>query len=398
MPPARRSRRPKSIRSGSAAAGASDDEHTPFDPADRRRRPARRRAGAGTARARRRGRDRPRDARPRRSRRDRRRGARRAPGADRQRGGVHRGRPGREGGGRRVRRQRARARHSGRGGEAPRCGAHPLLDRLRVRRRAQHALPEDAPANPLNVYGASKLEGERAIAATGGHALVLRTSWVYGICTARTSCSRSAASPPSATSCASSRTRSAFPTGAARSPRRPPASSRPGCRRWPSGRGSITCQSTGAASWYDFACAIVGDVQRPRVVPIATAEYPLPARRPAYGVLATGQVRGGVRLRAAGLAGGVSPPASRPPRRAAGVSDCGGGGCAGGIRPQTAVQRRPDVYSATAFIWASVILPAIVAMIRPLTSLPSLSAPRSPALNAFSCAYVYSEYWPASRG
>jgi dTDP-4-dehydrorhamnose reductase len=45
--------------------------------------------------------------------------------------------------------------------------------------------------------------------------------------------------------------------------------------------------STGEASWYDFACAIVGDAPRPRVVPIATADYPLPARRPAYGVLAT---------------------------------------------------------------------------------------------------------------
>ena len=41
--------------------------------------------------------------------------------------------------------------------------------------------PEDAPPAPLNVYGASKLEGERAIAAAGAHALVLRTSWVYGL-------------------------------------------------------------------------------------------------------------------------------------------------------------------------------------------------------------------------
>jgi dTDP-4-dehydrorhamnose reductase len=41
--------------------------------------------------------------------------------------------------------------------------------------------PEDAPPAPQNVYGASKLEGERAIAAVGAHALVLRTSWVYGL-------------------------------------------------------------------------------------------------------------------------------------------------------------------------------------------------------------------------
>ncbi len=45
--------------------------------------------------------------------------------------------------------------------------------------------------------------------------------------------------------------------------------------------------ATGSASWHDFASAIVGDAKKPRVVPISTAEYPTPARRPAYGVLAT---------------------------------------------------------------------------------------------------------------
>jgi len=40
---------------------------------------------------------------------------------------------------------------------------------------------EDDAAAPLSAYGRSKLAGERAIAAVGGRYLIFRTSWVYGL-------------------------------------------------------------------------------------------------------------------------------------------------------------------------------------------------------------------------
>ncbi|MEP7181014.1 MAG: dTDP-4-dehydrorhamnose reductase [Betaproteobacteria bacterium] len=146
--------------------------------------------------------------------------------------------------------------------------------------------PEDAPTAPLNVYGATKQEGERAIAASGAHALVFRTSWVYGL-TGRNfllTIRRLAAERdelrivadqigvPNWSRMLAAATARIVDGGLAAMAAR---------------AGLYHLSSAGATSWHGFARAIVGDAATPRVVPIATADYPTPARRPAYGVLAT---------------------------------------------------------------------------------------------------------------
>jgi dTDP-4-dehydrorhamnose reductase len=146
--------------------------------------------------------------------------------------------------------------------------------------------PESAPTAPLNVYGATKLDGERAIGAVGGAALVFRTSWVYGLrgknfllTIRRLAAERDELRivadqigvPNWCRTLAEATVRIAGAGPAALADR----------------AGLYHLSATGAASWHDFARAIVGDVVTPRIVPIATAEYPLPARRPAYGVLDT---------------------------------------------------------------------------------------------------------------
>jgi dTDP-4-dehydrorhamnose reductase len=146
--------------------------------------------------------------------------------------------------------------------------------------------PEDAPTGPLNVYGATKLAGEDAIAAVGAHSLVLRTSWVYGtrgrnfLLTIR----RLASGRDELRIVADQRGVPNWSRVLAEATARIVAG---GLAALAERSGLYHLSSTGDASWHDFAKAIVGDSGKPRVVPITTAEYPLPARRPPYGVLGT---------------------------------------------------------------------------------------------------------------
>jgi len=163
--------------------------------------------------------------------------------------------------------------------------------------RATSPYDESAPTGPLNVYGESKLEGERAIAASAAHAIVLRTSWVYGLTgknflmtIRRLARERDELrivadqfGTPNWSRSLAQATQSLVGLGIAALAER---------------SGLYHLSSAGVTTWHGFASAIVGDAAKTRVTPIATAEYPTPARRPAYGALASERFDGtfGIRL------------------------------------------------------------------------------------------------------
>ena len=146
---------------------------------------------------------------------------------------------------------------------------------------------EEDPTAPLGVYGASKLAGEAAIRDSGATHLLLRTAWVYaahGRNFLRTML-RLAAERDELRVVADQR---GTPTSAALIAdvtAQVLASA-------PAASGLYHLTASGETTWHGFAEAIIdrahalGQLARkPRIVPIATADYPTPAARPAYSVL-----------------------------------------------------------------------------------------------------------------
>ncbi|CAD2249200.1 dTDP-4-dehydrorhamnose reductase [Xanthomonas arboricola] len=145
--------------------------------------------------------------------------------------------------------------------------------------------PEDAQTSPLGVYGETKLAGEEAIRASGAQHLILRTAWVYA-------------------SHGANFLRTMLRVGAERDELRVVADQvgtpTPAAliadvtaqllrQRTPDTSGTWHLTAAGQTSWHGFAEAIfqqavsAGLLSRaPRVVPITTADYPTPAKRPAY--------------------------------------------------------------------------------------------------------------------
>ncbi len=155
---------------------------------------------------------------------------------------------------------------------------------------------EDDATAPLGVYGASKLAGEQAVRAAGGRHLVLRTAWVYaahGRNFLRTMLRLGAERDELAVVADQVGT----PTPAALVA---DASARMLARALgdPSLRGTWHVVAAGQTSWHGFAEAIFAEAvaagllpRAPRVRPITSADYPTPARRPAYSRLDTGRLQ-----------------------------------------------------------------------------------------------------------
>jgi hypothetical protein len=163
------------------------------------------------------------------------------------------------------------------------------------------------PTGPTGVYGATKLAGEQAVLAAHDNVAILRTAWVYspfganfvktmlrlaGIAT------RSASSP---TSAAIRPARSTSPTASLPSrpiwprPRSGPARHLPHDRR---GRGELGRVSPKRSSRLGRS----GRAERAGPTPIATTDYPTPAKRPANSRLDCSKLAAGARRTAARLA------------------------------------------------------------------------------------------------
>jgi dTDP-4-dehydrorhamnose reductase len=153
----------------------------------------------------------------------------------------------------------------------------------------------DAP-NPQGVYGASKLAGERAVAAADAPHLTLRTSWVYGLrgrnfllTMLRLAGERDELrvvddqiGAPTWSRMIAEATAAIVAQGRAHG----------GIAHLLAERGGLYHLTAGGQiSWFGFAGAIVAQApKKPRMTPIPTAEYPLPAKRPAYSVMSSARL------------------------------------------------------------------------------------------------------------
>lgn len=150
---------------------------------------------------------------------------------------------------------------------------------------------EDDATGPLNVYGASKLAGEQAIAAAGIPHLIFRTSWVYGMRGKNflLTMLRLARERDELRVVADQHGAPTWSRTIADVTAQVLAQAHAGGREWwVQNRGVYHLTAQGQTTWYDFTRAILAEAGIDcRVVPITSAEYPVPALRPEFSVLSS---------------------------------------------------------------------------------------------------------------
>ncbi len=151
---------------------------------------------------------------------------------------------------------------------------------------------EDDPARPLCVYGASKLAGERAVAAAAGQALILRTAWIFsahGSNFVRTML-RLSATQPELRVVADQQGSPTWAGDIAAAILAVLGRLRSGS---PIGYGIYHFAGVPRASWHDLAVAALQAAGASCPVrPIGTADWPTAARRPPWSVLDSSRFAG----------------------------------------------------------------------------------------------------------
>ena len=147
----------------------------------------------------------------------------------------------------------------------------------------------DAP-NPLSVYGESKLAGERAVAASGCRHFIFRSSWVYGpgghnFVYAILAAAKAKPELRVVNDQRGAPTSSAAIAGAI-------AGIFSSSDFLEKKSGIYHLSAAGQTTWYEFAQEILAQKGlRTPVVPLSSAQYAAPARRPKNSLLDNGKLR-----------------------------------------------------------------------------------------------------------
>lgn len=151
---------------------------------------------------------------------------------------------------------------------------------------AREPLSEDALPAPLSVYGASKLAGEHLVRGCGARHLIVRTCGLYG--------SRgSAVKGGNFVRTMLRLAREGRDLRVVNDQHCTPSYARDVAEEIvdlidADAQGTFHVVNDGSCTWFEFAREVFAAAGlKPSLEPIPTAEYPTPARRPAYSVLAT---------------------------------------------------------------------------------------------------------------